>query len=53
MHDGVPTGQPSEAVRQRVNTASEKQQTRFASSGLACIADTPALHRRRSRAVQV
>jgi magnesium chelatase family protein len=47
------TGEASEAVRQRVLSARERQLSRFNGSTLTCNADTPALHRRRSRAVQV
>ncbi len=47
------TGEASEAVRQRVQCARERQLARFDGSGLSCNADTPALHRRRARAVHV
>ncbi len=46
-------GEPSEAVRQRVLAARERQLARFDGSGLTCNADTPAPHRRRLRAVHV
>jgi predicted ATPase with chaperone activity len=46
-------GESSEAVRQRVLSARERQLARFDGSGLTCNADTPARHRKRSRAVQV
>jgi predicted ATPase with chaperone activity len=46
-------GESSEAVRQRVLVTRERQLARFDGSGLTCNADTPALRRRRSRAVQV
>ena len=36
-------GESSEAVRQRVNVARERQQGRFDGTGLTCNADTPAL----------
>jgi len=46
-------GEASEAVRQRVLSARERQLARFDGTGMTCNADTPALRRRRSRAVQV